>query len=274
MLVALRPSLSRRLASITERDQIAAVLGELARQSGAAELVTVLSAAMEDHRNGREPLAGRILLASMSLLSGSGSLAGSLLDEARARDLDELAHFLESPSPLLLDQVRRARVLQGKDGKPLTLGERKSLARNPGRFEVDRLLQDPAPEVVSNLLGSPKLTEADVVRIAARRPAEPDVLGEVARSKRWVSRYRVRLTLVSNPYLEPALAVKLAALLLEQDRRALASDHTLHPRVREFCDRSLRRAGPRDGGISQDPGELEGEDGGACGDLEGGELIN
>jgi hypothetical protein len=41
---------------------------------------------------------------------------------------------------------------------------------------------------------------------------------------------------VRNPYLDPALGVKLAALLMEQDRRDVARDTALHPRVREACD--------------------------------------
>jgi len=260
----LRPCLARRLASLAENEQVAAVLGDVAREEGTGELVSLLAAALEDHRQRRDVLGGRILLACMMLLTGQGgdALGRSMREEARERGLDELARFLDSPPPLLLDQARRARVLKGKDGKPLTLGERKSLARNPGRFEIDRLLQDPAPEVVAHLLASPKLTEIDVVRIASRRPAVPEVLREVARSRRWVMRYRVRLSLVSNPYLEPSLAIKLAPLLLEQDRRSLAADHTLHPRLREFLGRSLR------GGTDGQAGEISGEIDAPDGDLE------
>jgi hypothetical protein len=242
--MALRPGMARRLASLSENEQVAAVLGDVAREEGTGELVSLLAAALADHQVRRDALGGRILLATMMLLTRrDGDVLGrSMRDEARERGLEELASFLDSPPPLLLDQARRAQVLKGKDGKPLTLGERKSLARNPGRFEIDRLLQDPSPEVVAHLLSSPKLTEIDVVRIASRRPAVPEVLREVARSHRWVMRYRVRLSLVSNPYLEPSLAIKLAPLLLEQDRRSLAADHTLHPRLREFLGRSLRGA--------------------------------
>ena len=259
-LLTLRPAMARRLASLAEHEQVAAVLRDVATGEGAGELVSLLAAALEDHREGRDALGGRILLAAMILLTrqGGDELGRSLLGEARARGLEGLAHFLEDPPPLLLDQARRAQVLRSKDGRPLTLGERKSLARNPGRFEIDRLLQDPAVEVVVNLLASPKLTEIDVVRIAAGRPAVPEVLREVAHSKRWVMRYRVRLALVSNPYLEPSLAVKLAPLLLEQDRRRLAADHTLHPRLREFLGRSLR--GGRDGSTEEIPSDLDGLD--------------
>jgi hypothetical protein len=244
-LWALRPAMARRLASLAESEQVAAVLGGVAADEGAGELVSLLAAALEDHQAGRDALGGRILLAAMILLArpGGDALGRSLRDEAGARGHEVLARFLDAPPPLLLEQARRVQILKSKDGRPLSLGERKSLARNPGRFEMDRLLQDPSPDVVANLLSSPKMTEIDVVRIASKRPAVPEVLREVARSRRWVMRYRVRLALVSNPYLEPSLGVKLAPLLLEQDRRTLAADHTLHPRLREFLGRSLRGGG-------------------------------
>lgn len=260
-LRAIRPAMARRLASLAENEHVAAVLGEVEATEGAAELVSILDAALSDHRACRDALGGRVLLAAMILVTrpGGEALGRSLRQEAWGRGLEELARFLDSPPPLLLDEARRAQVLRGKDGRPLTLGERKSLARNPGRFEIDRLLQDPAPEVVLNLLASPKLTEMDVVRIASRRPGVPEVLREVARSRRWVMRHRVRLALVSNPYLEPELGVKLAPLLLEQDRRRLSVDHTLHPRLREFLARTLREDDPGSGEIGPDIGELDGD---------------
>jgi hypothetical protein len=241
-LARTRPALARRLESLSERDQLAAVLGEIFTSEGPPALVTVLASVLEDYERCRDPVASRILLATMSLLERQQdpAMVRSLVGEARSRELRRLTHFFESPPPLLMAEVQRAQVLRGKDGKPLSLGERKSLARNPGRFQLDRLLSDPSPDVVRNLLSSPRLTEMDVMRIASRRPAVPAVLREVACSSRWVTRYRIRLALVQNPYLEPALGVKLAALLMEQDRRMIAADHTLHPRIREFCDRSMR----------------------------------
>jgi len=241
-MLSIRPGLSRRLASLGDPEQLTAVLGEVASRSGPGELAVVLSAALEDLRQGRGPLASRILMAATLLFAGEPGPALRSSVHAAALDLDQgdLCMFLEAPPPLVLADVKKAMILQGKEGRPLTLGERKSLARNPGRGLVDRLVSDGSPEVVRNLLKSPKLTELDVVRIAARRPQNPAILKEIATSRRWMARYRVRVSLVSNPYLEPEMGIRLAALLFEQDRRAVAADPSIHPRLREFCDRSLR----------------------------------
>ena len=73
-------------------------------------------------------------------------------------------------------------------GRTLTLGERKALARRPTRKAMEKLFADPHPVVIRTLLANPKVIEADVIRLAARRPNQPEVLAEIARSPRWAHR--------------------------------------------------------------------------------------
>src|SRR6186713_886130 len=44
-------------------------------------------------------------------------------------------------------------------GRPLSVGERKSIARRPTRLQLERLLHDPHPLVIAQLLSAPGLTE-------------------------------------------------------------------------------------------------------------------
>ena len=83
-------------------------------------------------------------------------------------------------------------------GRTLTLGERKALARRPTRKVMEKLFSDPHPSVIRTLLENPKVVEADVVRLAARRPGNPEVLAEVVRSPRWAHRLRVRISAARN----------------------------------------------------------------------------
>lgn len=92
-------------------------------------------------------------------------------------------------------------------GRPLSLGERRALARKPSRATLDKLLSDPHPLVIQNLLVNPRVTEDDVVRMAARRPARREVIIEIARSPKWMARARVRLAVVLNPGTPPEIAV-------------------------------------------------------------------
>jgi hypothetical protein len=123
-----------------------------------------------------------------------------------------------TPEGHMLDKEREGAAptqLQHPDGRPLTLGERRALARQPTRALLDKLVKDPHPMVVRILLENPRITEADVVRMAAHRPAIPEVVGEIAKS--WSHRTRVRMTILLNPGSPPAVSVPLLALLVRPE---------------------------------------------------------
>ncbi|HHH11532.1 MAG TPA: hypothetical protein ENK23_05600 [Sorangium sp.] len=96
-------------------------------------------------------------------------------------------------------------------GRVLSLGERRALARKPSRAQLHRLLDDPHPMVVHILLNNPRITEDDIVRMAARRPAHAPAVAEIA-AARTRSR-RVRLALIQNPSAPAAVTIPLLALL-------------------------------------------------------------
>jgi len=118
-------------------------------------------------------------------------------------------------------------------GKPLSLGERKSLARGHVRGTLELLLRDPNRDVVEILLGNPHLTERDVVAIATRRPTPADVLTTVAASEKWIARYAVKRSLVLNPYTPPHLSVRLVTTLNAPDLRLVVSDANLPEPLRD-----------------------------------------
>jgi len=66
--------------------------------------------------------------------------------------------------------------------------------------------------VIRQLLENPRLTEDDVVRMAARRPARLEVLEAIAQNGRWLSRPRVRLSVLFNPGSPPAMTMPLLAV--------------------------------------------------------------
>lgn len=129
-------------------------------------------------------------------------------------------------------------------GRPLTLGERKSLARSHRRDLLITLLRDPHPAVIRILLGNPRLTEPDVLRIASRRPSAPETLTMLARDPRWSVRYAVKCALVFNPYTPVPLAIRLLMTIRPADLRSIANDGKLSLSVREQAT-GLLRAGSR-----------------------------
>jgi hypothetical protein len=113
-------------------------------------------------------------------------------------------------------------------GRPLTLGERKALARRPRGRDLPRLLADPDAQVIRIVLDNPNTIERDVVTIAARRPTR----GEIARTvfeSRWLARPIVRLALAQNPYTPGDLALALLPTLGRGDLAQLAQEPSLAP---------------------------------------------
>ena len=97
------------------------------------------------------------------------------------------------------------------------VGYRISLARRAIAGAVERLLFDPDPRVVRALLGNPRVTEAEVVKLAASRRAGPQALEIVAQDDRWIARYPVKLALANNPATPVRIVLGLLPYLMRQD---------------------------------------------------------
>ena len=141
---------------------------------------------------------------------GRYDLAGMFLE------LPPLDARLEPPPPPLPRAMAK-----------VPLGVRRSLARRNDIGVIERLLGDPDPAVIENLLNNPRITELEVVRMAARSPVREEVLTAIARHPRWGIRHRVRVTLAHNPGTPTGITLGLLHLLLDQELEALAKDGRL-----------------------------------------------
>lgn len=128
-------------------------------------------------------------------------------------------------------------IVPERSGRPLTLGERKSLARRVDRKTLDRALRDPHPDVMQILLRNPMVTEPDVVRLSARRDVPQTVLREVFLNERWVVRPPVQRALVKNPRTPFPLALSLAPHLDAREAQEVATSPSIDARIRRACDR-------------------------------------
>lgn len=156
----------------------------------------------------------------------------SLYEAASSQQLPAIARLFLVASPATMDPAQLARSLAPErpllpTGRPLTLGERKALARTHDRQQLLLLLRDPHPAVIAILLDNPHVTEADIVRIASARPAVPASLSLVAAHARWRVRHAVKRALVLNPSTPLADAIRIATTLRFQELRALAADTSL-----------------------------------------------
>lgn len=160
----------------------------------------------------------------------------ALYAAARAIGDAQLAQLLLSAQPPPPGAPKPAELPGSRE---LTLGERKSLARGRRREVLDRLLRDPDDAVLRILLGNPRITEEDVVRLAARRPTSAAAQRAILHSERFIARYGVKRALVLNPYTPTDLAARLVVLLARPDQRAVAEDPSLHESVRAAARAAL-----------------------------------
>jgi len=174
-----------------------------------------------------------------NMRSTLGAFVPSLVDRAEVERIASLRATVVAAKLLAAGRLLRASTFEGfgidsrkpvgqvaqkGDGSPMTLGERRALARRPTRRALDALMRDPHPLVIQLLLRNPRITEDDVLRMAAHRPANAAVTSEIALA--WSRSGRVRMAVVLNPFAPSAVAVPLLGLLnrTELAQVARASD--------------------------------------------------
>lgn len=125
----------------------------------------------------------------------------------------------------------------------ITLGQRRSLSKRPVKDSIDRLLSDPDPLVITNLLNNPRITEKEVLKIASKRPNSPRILKLIIGHRVWSKRYAVVKAVTLNPYTPPRVSISLLEFLLTQDLKTVAEDKTIHPEVKTSAGEILERRG-------------------------------
>lgn len=232
----------RRIASVEGWPSRLALWGELfsvrGGESAAADLLdeAVRGAARRDAEATRAYLP-LLDLDALTSRVGPGRLA-DVLHAARLGARDAALLLLEHPgAPLGPERI-------GPPPDPvldtLSLGHRKTAARGPRAPLLERILKDPDPRVVAEVLRNPRLREAEVLVIASRRPSPAEVFHLLARSEPWISRPSVRAAIAQNPYAPTRLAVAMVVLLPDPLLREIAHEEGLHPGVRDGALSVLR----------------------------------
>lgn len=230
-----------RLAALPERSMRAARLAQILEASSPDQAAWLLDALATAGRAGGPPFDVSLLAAVDLFGETRVSYANrrAIFEAAEAHGLHACMDLLRSPEQIADEQPAAPRPLV-PGTRPLTLGERKSLARSWDRTVLERLLVDPHTDVVRQLLGNPHVTEDDILRIATARASSAAVLELVLRSRRFGTHPRLRRALVRNPKLPLATALRLVGLLNRQELREIARDPHLPPRLAAAVERRLR----------------------------------
>jgi hypothetical protein len=214
-------SLLARLDAIADKDLRLHRFGELLgdRSSDAAAWTL---AELQARINSGDPRARRVCTGLLDRQRLARVLAPQRLAAIRAA-----LEALGGPSAGLLGEYRGAGGSSHLDEtapRPTDpVGYRITQARKRLPALLDQLLFDPDVRVVETVLGNPRLTEAEVVKLSAARRVNPAALRAIAADANWISRYAVKVALANNPTVPPDLVAGILPHLLDQDLRLLAT---------------------------------------------------
>jgi hypothetical protein len=122
----------------------------------------------------------------------------------------------------------------------LNTAEKLITALKGSREERAILIRDPNRLVAMGVLGSPRITEAEVESFSAMKNVSDQILREIGNHREWTKRYTVINNLVRNPRTPVGLALSLVPRLGPRDVKAIAVDRNVPEPVRKQAQKFVK----------------------------------
>ena len=122
----------------------------------------------------------------------------------------------------------------------LNTAEKLITALKGSREERAILIRDPNRLVAMGVLGSPKITEAEIEAFSAMKNVSDQVLREIGNHREWTKRYTVMNNLVRNPRTPIGLALNLVPRLGPRDVKAISVDRNVPEPVRKIAQKFVK----------------------------------
>jgi hypothetical protein len=127
----------------------------------------------------------------------------------------------------------------------LNTAEKIITALKGSREERAVLVRDPNRLVSSAVLGSPRMTDAEVEAFAGMRNVSAEVLRQIGNNRDWTKRYGVMSSLVKNPHTPLAISLGMVARLNPRDIKALATDRNVPEVLRRQAQKFVQAKAER-----------------------------
>ena len=161
------------------------------------------------------------------------NLLEMLIQEVESEGLQPVAEELEEDA-----EPEKSEGTFSKIAK-MSVAKKVVLALRGNKEERAILVRDGSKVVSRAVLGSPKLTEAEVESFAAQKNVSQDVLRLIAMSRKFIKDYIVVKNLANNPRLPIDLGLALVGRLMPNDVRALAANRDVSDTVRKMAHRLI-----------------------------------
>ena len=102
------------------------------------------------------------------------------------------------------------------------------------------LIRDPNRLVSLAVLGSPKITEAEIEQFAGMKNVSDEVLRRIGTNRDWTKKYTVISSLVKNPRTPLPIAMGFVSRLQPRDQKALTVDRNVPEAIRKAAQRFVK----------------------------------
>ena len=117
------------------------------------------------------------------------------------------------------------------------------LTRMGGKEARALLVKDRNRIVSASVLGSPKLTETEVIGFAQNRSIGEELLRIISTNRDWTKNYQIKLALVQNPKTPQPTAIKFINYLQDKDLRGLMKSKDVSSNISAQARRILTKKG-------------------------------
>lgn len=162
-----------------------------------------------------------------------------------ATEQDAIAHYLTEEERGEKDKINQVQRIYR-----MTTSEKIITALKSTREERTILIRDPNRLVASAVLGSPRLTEAEIEGFSGMKNISEEVLRKIGSHRDWTKRYPVVLNLVKNPRTPLGIALTLSSRLNPRDMKSVSIDRNVPEVIRKHALRFVRQAHEPRGGKS------------------------
>jgi len=127
----------------------------------------------------------------------------------------------------------------------LNTAEKLITALKGSREERAILIRDPNRLVASAVLGSPRITEAEIESFSAMKNVSDQVLREIGNHREWTKKYTVLNNLVRNPRTPIGIALTMVPRLNPRDIKGISVDRNVPEPVRKQATKFIKGGGPK-----------------------------
>jgi len=157
------------------------------------------------------------------------------VDETPMSDEEALVRYLSDEERQQTEKVSAVQKLYR-----LNAAEKLLTALKGTREERAILIRDPNRMVASAVLGSPRLTDAEIEAFAAMKSVSDAVLRQIGGHREWTKKYNVIANLVRNPRTPVGIAMSMVSRLNPRDMKSVAVDRNVPEAIRKNAQKFIK----------------------------------